>query len=362
MAIASTTALDGVNGYDDFLTPCPGEQGIKADTASYFTTDVAFVSGIGVTVSAPGEQQEDIYSYFGTCFLEPLGILSTAMGGGTIQFFGTSMSAPHVAGVVALMWEKESSFGLSLDPEDARTRIRSSVVRPETAQLDSPTVEYSFDTEREGVVWAPGALGDLTPPPPDAPPAVSITIPVNGSSFDLLEPIDFQGSATDPEGFDLTASLDWTSSKDGQIGTGGSFSTTLSNGTHTITASVTDSGGNTANDSISITVGSPTQPTNVAVSSITYGMQLNSLLITVEVVNDFGNPVSGAAVSSTVTEWLYTGALYWFDGTDGTTNAEGKVVFEIPNAPFGCYTAQITNVVADGLTWVPGEPFNSFCF
>ena len=362
MAIASTTALDGVNGYDDFFTPCTGEQGIKADTASYFTTDGAFVGGTGVTVSAPGEQQEDIYSYFGTCFLEPLGIVSTAMGGGTIQFFGTSMSAPHVAGVVALMWEKELSFGLSLDPEDARTRIRNNVVRLGTAPLDAPIVEYTFDTEREGVVWAPGALGDLTPPPPDAPPAVSITIPANGSSFDPSAPIYFQGSATDPEDFDLTASLVWTSSKDGQIGTGESFSTTLSNGIHTITASVTDSGGNTANDSISITVGSPTQPTNVAVSSITYGMQLNSLLITVEVVNDFGNPVSGAAVSSTVTEWLYTGALYWFDGTDGTTNAEGKVAFEIPNAPFGCYTTQITNVVADGLTWVPGEPFNSFCF
>ena len=213
-------------------------------------------------------------------------------------------------------------------------------------------------------------MGDLTPPPPDVAPAVSITIPVDGSSFDLSALIYFQGSATDPEDFDLTASLVWTSSKDGQIGTGESFSTTLSNGIHTITASVTDSGGNTANDSISITVGSPTQPTNrglaypanVAVSSITYGMQLNSLLITVKVVSDFLDPVSGATVSSIVTELLYTGALYWFDGTDGTTNAEGKVVFEIPNAPVGCYTAQITNVVADGLTWVPGEPFNLFCF
>ena len=363
MAIASTTALDGVNGYDDFFTPCLSEPGIKADTASYFTTDGAFVGGIGVTVSAPGEQQEDIYDYFGTCFLEPVGILSTAMGGGTTQFYGTSMSAPHVAGVVALMWEKELSFGgLSLDPEDARTRIRSGVVRPGTAPLDSPTLEYSFDLEREGVLWAPGALGDLTPPPPDLAPTVSIAIPGNGSIFDPPAPIDFQGSATDPEDFDLTASLVWTSSKDGQIGTGGSFQTTLSNGIHTITASVTDSGGNTANDSISITVGSPGQPSTVAASSITYGMQLpqlTTLLITVEVVNDFLDPVSGAAVSAIVTEWLYTGALYWFDGT---TNAEGKVVFEIPNAPYGCYTTQITNVVADGLTWVPGDPDNYFCF
>ena len=38
---------------------------------------------------------------------------------------------------------------------------------------------------------------------------------------------------------DLTVSLVWTSDIDAQIGTGGSFSTTLSDGNHTITASVT---------------------------------------------------------------------------------------------------------------------------
>jgi hypothetical protein len=65
----------------------------------------------------------------------------------------------------------------------------------------------------------------------------------------------FDGSASDAEDGDLTASLVWTSNLDGQIGTGGSFSKVLSDGTHVITASVTDSGGNTGSDSITITVG-----------------------------------------------------------------------------------------------------------
>ena len=51
------------------------------------------------------------------------------------------------------------------------------------------------------------------------------------------------GTATDEDG-DLAASLAWSSSLDGAIGSGASFSTTtLSLGSHTITASVTDSGG-----------------------------------------------------------------------------------------------------------------------
>jgi hypothetical protein len=55
MAVASTTAEDGLNGYDQDFPACVGLQHIKADTASYFTTDGAFLGGTGVTISAPGE-------------------------------------------------------------------------------------------------------------------------------------------------------------------------------------------------------------------------------------------------------------------------------------------------------------------
>src|SRR5262249_7147394 len=145
MAVASTAAQDGVNGYDAGTPACPGLQNVKADTASYFTTDGAFTGGIGVTVSAPGEQQEKLFMFMDSCYLEPIGILSLAAGGGTVDLSGTSMASPHVAGVVALMWEKELSLGSTLSPEVARTRIRNSVSRPGTAPLDSPLAEYTFD-------------------------------------------------------------------------------------------------------------------------------------------------------------------------------------------------------------------------
>ena len=63
------------------------------------------------------------------------------------------------------------------------------------------------------------------------------------------------GSASDTEDGDLTASLAWTSSIDGSIGTGGSFSiSTLSLGLHTITAQTTDSGSAAGSDSIILNV------------------------------------------------------------------------------------------------------------
>lgn len=88
------------------------------------------------------------------------------------------------------------------------------------------------------------------------PPTVTITSPNDGVSFDSGAGIFFVGSATDPEDEDLTESLVWASNRDGQIGTGGSFSAVLSDGTHTINTSVSDSGSLTSSDSVTITVGS----------------------------------------------------------------------------------------------------------
>ena len=76
----------------------------------------------------------------------------------------------------------------------------------------------------------------------NTPPVVTINSPANGSTVPAGTVITFMGTATDTESGTLTASLTWTSSIDGTIGSGGSFSRTLSAGTHTITASVTDPG------------------------------------------------------------------------------------------------------------------------
>lgn len=150
IAVASTTAKAGTNAYRGFSGV------IGADTASYFTSDGAFNSttGIGVSISAPGETQENISK---AGYIQSVGILSTKLGGGMTSMSGTSMASPHTAGVAALVWQKALVLGQFVTPEQIRGNIRGSATNS-AAPLDSPTSGYTFDGMREGVLSAPGAL------------------------------------------------------------------------------------------------------------------------------------------------------------------------------------------------------------
>src|SRR6266567_6791961 len=143
ISVASTTAIDGTNACKTYASK------IYADTASYFTTDGRFdpTTKVGVTVSAPGEDKEDLNS---SCAAVPLGILSLKLGGGTIRYYGTSMAVPHIAGVVARMMQAGQS-----GVENIRTQLRSTAQKVGTAPLNSVITGYTFDGEREGIAKAP---------------------------------------------------------------------------------------------------------------------------------------------------------------------------------------------------------------
>ncbi len=362
-------------------------------------------------------------------------IRSTYRNGGYATMSGTSMASPHVAGAAALVKANNPGFtpaqvlaellasavpqghpdGFTGDPDSFAEPLLNVASGPPNdapaVSITSPVDRSSFasgetisfvgtasDTEDGNLIaslgWTsnidgpigtggsfPKTLSDgnhtITASVTDSggktgsasisisinndAPVVSITSPADGSSFASGETISFAGTADDTEDGDIKASLDWTSDKDGPIGTGGSLSTTLSDGNHTITASATDSGGKTESASVSIKVGSPTAgPTSVSVDSITYdrgGRRWSrNLLITVALKDGLGGAVAGASVSVTLKR---TGRNRSYNFT-GTTGADGTVTFT-RRLWRGCYTTIVNNVDAGSLTWDGTTPANNYC-
>ncbi|MGA1267322.1 MAG: zinc-dependent metalloprotease family protein, partial [Phycisphaerales bacterium] len=91
--------------------------------------------------------------------------------------------------------------------------------------------------------------------PGEQAPVVTITSPAAGATVSFGNSVQFTATASDYEDGNLGSALSWSSSLDGDLGTGASLATSgLSLGTHVVTASVTDSASNTSTDTVTITV------------------------------------------------------------------------------------------------------------
>jgi len=84
-------------------------------------------------------------------------------------------------------------------------------------------------------------------------PVLNILAPADSSSFIETDVISFQASSSDIEDGDISSNVQWSSSKDGLLGVG-NVATILSAGSHSITASVTDSSSATVNEMVSVEV------------------------------------------------------------------------------------------------------------
>lgn len=90
---------------------------------------------------------------------------------------------------------------------------------------------------------------------PNTAPTVSISEPVDGATFASGVTITFTGIADDAEQGNISSLIEWSSNLDGELGTAASINVVLSDGDHTITATIMDKGRKTASVSIDITVG-----------------------------------------------------------------------------------------------------------
>jgi hypothetical protein len=128
----------------------------------------------------------------------------------------------------------------------------------------------------------PGPTCTTTPEPPNTPPVVAIDPPATTTVVSGT-PMTFTGEASDDADGDLTDSLEWSSSLDGNLGTGEAVTVTLSVGTHTIAATVTDSDGLSDSDSITINVTNPSPtpppsgPGTLVVTCVKYVLNTSKL-------------------------------------------------------------------------------------
>lgn len=239
----------------------------------------------------------------------------TALESGYEYYDGTSMATPHVSAVAALVWSADTSA----------TNVEIRNVLAATAQdLGTAGRDNSYGY---GLVQTVDAITALTggTPPTNNTPSVSINSPSSGSSYEVGTNVSFSGSASDVEDGNLSSSISWTSSIDGSLGAGASVSAALSVGTHTITASVTDSGNLTATRNISVTItdgstGGGDLVVSVSTNQASYGSRGTAVITTH--VTDGSSAVAGASVSIQITTpngQVYTGST--------TTNASGDATF-----------------------------------
>ncbi len=170
---------------------------------------------------------------------------------------GTSMATPLVASTAAAVWSQNPTWNAG--------QVWSQV-RDTADNIDGQNPSY-VGRLGSGRINLYNAVNTV---PVNTPPSVTISSPANGSTVTQGTTVNFSGGATDTQDGNISGFLVWTSNLQGQIGTGASFSRSdLVLGTHTITASVTDSGGLSGSASISLTVQSPGATPPAAPSGVT---------------------------------------------------------------------------------------------
>ncbi len=236
-----------------------------------------------LTVSAT-DPSDNIYSWSDTGnnidVAAPGTVYTTLRGGGYGSASGTSFSAPIVAGIAALAL----STNLNLTGAEVQQRI--------TQYADdkgAPGWDTSFGYGRVNALRSVNGAGggDTTAP------SVAISSPSNGNT--VSGTVTVQAAASDNVG---VASVSFKVDGNQQaVDTTSPYSfswntTTVANGSHTLTATATDAAGNSASSSVSVTVNNSaadtTAPTVVITSPADGSTAGNIVTVTVNAADNVG--------------------------------------------------------------------------
>jgi hypothetical protein len=243
--------------------------------------------------------------------------------------------------------------------------------RPLTSGAHTLTLTATNSVAVSGTASVRVSVGNVT----NRLPEVTIESPAPASTFLTTDDIAFSGSANDAEDGALTgASLVWTSSLDGPIGTGESFNATLSEGSHDITLRAADSLLETRTSTLSdiVVAAPPAQPATATILTPTVGetfLTSDSIEFSGSANNPDGSPMAGATLTwiSNLDGELGTGAsisaslptvgnhVIAFDATNGegvTVSAFVGIIVQAP--PNGPPTANIVSP-ANGDTFTSAD-------
>lgn len=341
-------AFDAANRAGILNIAAAGNSGNPAGVGDSVEYPGAYASVMAVAATTPDDER----AYFSSTgpdveIAAPGWAINSTLPGETYgEYSGTSMATPHVVGTAALVIES----GIT-----GANQVRTALI--ESCQdLGTPGFDNWFGY---GVVDALAAVTDL--PAADHTPTVTITSPEEGASFLLGEPvitISFSATAADDEDGDITGDIIWTDpATEAELGVGGSITAAYSKaGDYTVVASITDSFGNKATDTVSFSVGSqpPAAQDSMVVRDISYDKgDINKkkdvkliVDVTITAEADANVLLEGAAVTITI---LKDGVLY--RAATAVTDGAGVAHFEFNNVKSGTYKAIPDAVSLSGWTW-----------
>ena len=251
------TAATQIKAMGGLLVWSAGNDGANLDWGERDADDLIVV---GATTSSDAKASFSAYGRSVDLVAPGSSVHTTYTGSSYANVSGTSFSAPLTAGLIALIW----SHAPNLTPDQVEDVLKQSC-----EDLGSAGTDNTFGHGRINAYDALVLAGGTTTNPA---PTVTISTPSNNATSTAGDGVTFTAAATD-EGTDLSPSLAWNSSIDGPIGSGATFSTTtLSVGTHTVTASVVDSGGAPGSDTVQVVIEQdvgtlPTAPSGLAVTN-----------------------------------------------------------------------------------------------
>ncbi len=289
-------------------------------------------------------------------------IKSTWTDSGYRTISGTSMAAPHVTGVAALVLDYHGP----MDPQKLWTLLTGS----------AEDLGHDFTAQGYGLVRADEALGvEVLPADPEPaffavsnldPAAVTLE---PGTPFTVSADVTNTGDESGTQTVSFQFANDSTTLQTTEVtldpggkqpvsfdatapGTEGSYNYSVSSEDDSATGTLTVEEESTEED--------PGTGSVASVASIDYstrGGRFNDrhLDVAASVVNDSNEPVAGATVS----------IVLYLDGnpyasSSATTGSNGVAGYSYSNAPGGLYTTTVLNVVHDTFEWDGVTPPNGF--